>query len=143
MRAKQISVFLENKRGRLAEVTRLLADNGVNIRALCIAETVDYGVLRLVVDDPDRAHRALTGAGFTVTDTEVLAVELVDRPGGLADVIEPLAEAGISVEYVYAFVGKSGESAVVILRVEDIERAIELLKRKRVRVLEAQEVYSL
>lgn len=143
MRAKQISVFLENKRGRLAEVTRLLADRGVNIRALCIAETVDYGVLRLVVDDPERAHRSLTSAGFTVTDTEVLAVEMVDRPGGLANVIEPLAEAGISVEYVYAFVGKSGESAVVIFRVEDIDRAIELLKRHEVRVLEAEELYSL
>ena len=143
MGTRQISVFLENKRGRLAEVTRLLADNQVNIRALCIAETVDYGVLRLVVNDPDLAHRVLADAGFTVTDTEVLAVELADRPGGLARVIGPLAQGGINVEYLYALVGTSGEKATVVFRLEDTARAIELLKREGVRILEPEEVYSL
>jgi len=143
MRTKQISVFLENKRGRLAELTRLLADNGINIRALCIAETVDYGVLRLVVNDPDRAQRVLADAGFTVTETDVLAVELVDRPGGLARVIEPLSRAGINVEYLYAFVGRAAEKATVVLRLEDMDRALPLLQQEGVRVLTAEEVYSL
>jgi hypothetical protein len=143
MRTKQISVFLENKRGRLAEVTRLLGKSNVNIRALSIAETVDYGVLRLVVSDPDRARSCLADEGFTVTDTDVIAVEVPDEPGSLTAVIEPLAEADVNVEYLYAFVGKSGESAVVVLRVEDIDRAVELLQRHSVRVLKAAEVYSL
>jgi hypothetical protein len=143
MRTKQISVFLENKRGRLAEVTRLLGKSNVNIRALSIAETVDYGVLRLVVSDPERARTCLADEGFTVTDTDVIAVEIPDKPGSLTTVIEPLAEACVNVEYLYAFVGKSGESAVVVLRVEDIDRAVELLQRHSVRVLKAAEVYSL
>jgi hypothetical protein len=143
MKTKQISVFLENKRGRLAELTRLLAGAKVNIRALCIAETVDYGVLRLVVSDPVSAHRILSEAGFTVTETDVLAVELQDKPGGLSRVVEPLTEAGINVEYLYAFVGKSGENATVIFRLEDMERAADILGREGVRILKAEEVYAL
>ena len=143
MRTKQISVFLENRRGRLADVTRLLAERQINIRALCVAETVDYGVLRLVVNDPDRACKALAEEGFTVTETDVLAVEVADQPGGLSQVVEPLAKADINVEYLYAFVGRSGGKAIVVFRVEDLDGAIELLKQQGVRMLKAEEVYAL
>jgi hypothetical protein len=127
----------------LADVTRLLAERQINIRALCVAETVDYGVLRLVVSDPDRARAVLAEGGFTVTETEVLAVEVADQPGGLAQVVEPLSKADINVEYLYAFVGRSGGKALVVFRVEDLDRAITLLQQQGVRMLKAEEVYSL
>jgi len=143
MKAKQISVFLENKRGRLAEVTQRLAENRINIRALYLAETVDFGVLRLVVNDPDRARQVLSEANFTAAEAEVVAVELADRSGSLAQLIGPLAEAGINIEYLYAFVGKSGENAIIIFRFDDADRAIALLTKLGFRLLEAEEVYSL
>jgi hypothetical protein len=143
MKTKQISIFLENKRGRLAEVTRCLSDNEVNIRALALSETGDFGILRLVVSEPERAHQALTVAGFTFTDTEVLAVELQDQPGGLADVIEPLANADINVEYLYAFVGQHSGKAILILRVAEVGRAIEILSNLGFKLLQDEDIYSL
>jgi len=143
MKVQQISVFLENKSGRLAELTRTLADNKINIRALCIAETIDYGVLRLIVNDPEAARRALNGAGFTVTSTEVLVVEMPDRPGGLAEVIGVLAGEGINIEYVYAFVARSGQNAFVVFRLEQVAEAIKALQAKGIRLLSSEEVYSL
>ncbi len=94
MKVSQLSVFIENKSGRLADVTRTLADNSINIRALSIADTIDYGLLRMIVNDPAAAKSALTKAGFTVALTEVLAIEVPDRPGGLAGIIDILAESG-------------------------------------------------
>ncbi len=143
MRVNQISVFLENKSGRLAEVTRTLADNDINIRALCIADTIDYGLLRLIVNDPDKAKEVLNTAGFTVTQTPVLALEVPDKPGGLADIIAIMAEKEINVEYIYAFVGRSGENAVVIFRVERIDEAIPLLQAAGAKLLSGEQVYSL
>jgi hypothetical protein len=127
MWVKQISIFLENKSGRLAAVTRLLADHGFNIRALSIADTSDFGILRLIVNDPARAYQVLKDAGFTVSETEVLAVEMPDRPGGLAGVLDLLNEAGINIEYLYAFVSKSAENALVLLKVENLEKAAGVL----------------
>jgi len=143
MKVNQISVFLENKSGRLADLTRTLANNKINIRALCIAETIDYGVLRLIVNDPDAARRALTGAGFTVTSTEVLVVEMPDRPGGLAEVVETLAGEAINIEYIYAFVARSGENAFVVFRLEQMERAIAALQARGIRILGSNEVYTI
>jgi hypothetical protein len=143
MKTKQISVFLENKRGRLAELTRLLTNNGINLRALALSETGDFGILRLVVSDPDRVQQILIEDGFTVTETEVLAVELADHPGGLAQVIEPLAAADINVEYLYAFAGQPNGKAIVIFRLNEIERAIKLLSDLGVHILAAEEVYAL
>ena len=140
MTAVQISVFLENKSGRLAELTRALADAGVNVRALSLAETIDYGVLRLIVDRADDARQALAKAGFTVTETEVIAVELTDRPGGLAEVVELLTRDGLNIEYCYAFVAKRGDNAVVILRIDDAAKAIRTLAGAGARVLSAAEV---
>jgi len=140
MTAIQISVFLENKSGRLAEVTKALAEAGVNIRALSLVETIDYGVLRLIVDDPPAAKKALSGAGFTVTETPVIAVGMPDKPGALAEIVGLLTRRGINVEYCYAFVGKSGENAVVIFRIDAIDAALKVLQEGGVKVLSSAEV---
>lgn len=143
MKVKQISVFLENKSGRMAAVTRLLAEAGINIRALSIADTSDFGILRLIVDQPDTAYRILKENDFTVSTTEVIAVEMPDVPGGLAGVLKVLNQEEINLEYLYAFMGCSGNSALNIFRVEQIETAIEVLLRNKIRVLSGEEVYSL
>jgi hypothetical protein len=143
MKVKQISVFLENKSGRLAEVTRTLGDNDINIRALSIADTTDFGILRLIVNKPQDANRILRDTGFMVSETEVIAVDVPDRPGGLADVLETLGEAGVNIEYLYAFVGQTSEEALVIFRVEDCDGAMNALKKKDIRVLDGNEVYTL
>jgi hypothetical protein len=142
MEVSQISVFLENKSGRLAEVTRALADNDINIRALCIAETLDYGVLRLIVNDPGKAKRVLTAAGCTVAETTVLVVEVQDRPGGLARVIEVLAQAAINGEYLYTFLTRS-DKAFVVLRVEQMDRAAQVLAAAGVRLINGDEIYAM
>lgn len=142
MKVSQISVFLENKSGRLAEVTQALAENDINIRALCIAETIDYGVLRLIANDPARARRVLAERGFTVTETHVLVVEIEDRPGALARVIKALAEAGINIEYIYAFLTRS-EKAFVVFRLEKMEEAAKTLQAAGVRILTGAEIYAL
>lgn len=143
MKVSQLSVFIENKSGRLADVTRALADANINIRALSIADTIDYGLLRLIVNDPINAKRVLADAAFTVTLTEVIAVEVPDRPGGLAGIIDILAQAGLNIEYMYAFVGKSGENAIVIFRIERVDEAIRILQEKGVRILTGDEVHSI
>lgn len=143
MKVKQISVFLENKSGRLAEVIQVLGMNNINIRALSIADTTDFGILRLIVDKPDEANIVLKKEGFMVSETEVLAVEIPDRPGGLAGVLKQLGDAGINIEYLYAFTGYSSGNALVVFRVEDCDAAIATLKEHNVRVLSGDEVYSL
>lgn len=143
MKVSQLSVFIENKSGRLADVTRSLADNSINIRALSIADTIDYGLLRMIVNDPAAAKASLSKAGFTVALTEVLAIEVPDRPGGLAGIIDILAEAGINIEYMYAFVGTSGENALVVFRIEKVDEAITILQKKGVRILTGDELHSL
>lgn len=140
---KQISVFLENKSGRLAAVSRILGANDINIRALCIADTSDFGILRLIVNDPERAHDVLKEAGFTVSATSVIAVQVPDRPGGLAEVLSVLEEAGLNIEYLYAFVTKISGQALVILKVEDVDRAAELLRAGGIVVRRPEEVYAL
>ena len=143
MKVEQISVFLENKPGALAEVTRILGETGVNIRALSLADTKDFGILRLIVNDNEKAKEVLGQKGFTVRKTEVVAVEVPDRPGGLAEIIKILAEASINVEYLYAFVQQSGENAIIIFRFDETDRAIAVLSEKKVRILEGKKVYSL
>ena len=99
---KQLSIFMENKAGRMAEISRILADGGVNIRALSVADTTGFGILRLIVDDPEKAERVCRAAGLTTALTDAIAISMDDRPGGFADVMETVAEAKISVEYMYA-----------------------------------------
>jgi hypothetical protein len=140
MKVKQISVFLENKSGRLATVTRILGENGINIRALSLADTTDFGILRLIVDNPDQAWQVLKANDFTVSATEVIAVRMSDSPGGLGRVLKTLEEIGINIEYMYAFVGRSGSDAVVVFRVEAIDRAVELLQQAGITLLQAEEI---
>jgi hypothetical protein len=143
MKVKQISVFLENKSGRLVDVSRILGEHRVNIRALAIAETADYGVLRLIANDPDLAASILKAAGFAVSETDVIAVEIPDEPGGLSQALEPLQSAGINVEYLYSFVEKSGESAIVVFRVEDLEKGILALEKAGITIMKGDDVYRL
>ena len=143
MKVRQVSVFLENKSGRLHEACALLGEAGVNIRALSIAETADYGVLRLIVNDPGKAMRVLSENGITVSETEVVAVEVPDEPGGLSSVLAPLYDANVNIEYIYCFVEKSGESAIVVFRVEQLERAIRALQGGGCKVLREEQVYRI
>ena len=143
MRVKQISVFIENRSGRLREVTNVLGTNGINIRALSLADTSDYGILRLIVDRPDDALDVLRKANFTLSETDVIAVEVKDKPGGLSDVLDILGEADINVEYMYAFVEKLSDNAVMIFRIEDIERAVEVLDKNNVRIISHEQVTQL
>jgi len=143
MKVEQISVFLGNKAGRLAEVTRALGEAGINIRALSLADTTDFGILRLIVDQYERARDVLKEKGFTVGKTEVVAVEVPDRPGGLALVLQILARAGINVEYMYAFVQHSGKNAVIIFRFDNLDDAISLLQKEGIHIYKGEEVYRL
>ena len=143
MRVEQLAVFLENKSGRLAEITAIIADQGVNIRALSVADTADFGILRLIVDQAEVARAALKEKGFTVSKTNVLAVEVPDRIGGLAAVLKSIEQAGLNVEYMYAFVNKSGENAVLIFRFEQMDQAIESLQKDGFRLLTGEEIIAL
>jgi hypothetical protein len=143
MRAEQISVFLENKAGRLAEVTGILSEAQVNIRALALADTSDFGVLRLIVNNNEKAVESLRNRGFTVGRTDVLAVEVEDRPGGLHSILDILNKAEINVEYMYAFVQHSGKNAVMIFRFDHIDEAVRVLEENNVKVINGSKVYTL
>lgn len=143
MFVEQISIFLENKSGRLAEVTKILGDNQIDISALSIADTTDFGILRLIVNNPEKAVHVLKEKGFTVSSTSVIAIGIQDRPGGLSKALEILDQAKIGIEYMYAFVGKAEEEAMVLLRVEDPTKAVETLRTNDVSVLSAKQVYKL
>jgi hypothetical protein len=143
MKIKQISVFLENRSGRLAGVLGILSGVGANIRALSLADTNDFGILRLIVDKPEESLAALKAANFTVRSTDVLAVEVPDRPGGLQSILQVLSAADVNVEYMYAFVTRKTEKAVVIFRFEDADDALAALKDAGVSVLDADTVHEL
>ncbi len=143
MRVEQIAVFLENKSGRLAEIASVLADNDINIRALAVADTADFGILRLIVDKVQKAQDVLKENGFTVGITTVIAVEVADRTGGLASVLKTITAAEINVEYMYAFVNKSAENAVLIFRFDEMDRAIEALKKDDFTILSGEQICAL
>ncbi len=140
---EQISVFLENKAGRLAEVTRILAEANINIRALSLADTSDFGILRLIVNDNNKAKEELKKAGFTVAKTEVVAVEVSDRPGGLHHILRILKKANVNVEYMYAFVQQNGAHAVLIFRFDNLGEALRILKDNDVRVIKGEKLYAM
>jgi hypothetical protein len=143
MQVEQISVFLENKSGRLSEVTAILTEAEVNIRALALADTSDFGVLRLLVDDTEKARQELKNNGFTVGKTNVVAVEVPDRPGGLHNILTLFYKANINVEYMYAFVRSSGDNAVMIFRIEKEDEAIGLLQENGVNVIDQERLYTI
>jgi hypothetical protein len=143
MNVKQISIFLENKPGRLAEVTRLFEEGRINIRALSLADTSEFGILRVIVNDTEKAQQLLKDHGYTVGATEVVAVEVEDRPGGLHRILKALSEDRINVEYMYAFVRQSGRNAVLIFRFDDVAAAVKRLAADGVRVIDGQDLYAM
>ena len=142
---KQLSIFVENKAGRLAEITAELAKAGVDIRALSVADTTNFGILRLIVDKPDEAERILREAGLTVSLTGVIAVGIPDQPGGFAAAMKALAAAGVGVEYMYAFISRDEGRACVILRFtqEDTDKAVAALQAAHIEILDAGRIYSM
>jgi hypothetical protein len=143
MKLKQISIFLENRKGRLWKALNVLSNAGINIRALSIADTSEFGILRMIVPDPDAAQEILQENNFVVKVNEVIAVGVPDEPGGLDGILEVLNKSDINVEYLYAFVEKKGEKAIVVLRTEDVDAGMKALKAGNVTVLSAEEVYIL
>ncbi len=144
MKVKQISVFLENRSGRLAEVTRVLGDQELNIRALSLADTSDFGILRMIIDHPDDAYMVLKEKHYTVQETEVVTLEVADHPGGLAGVLEILCQNGINVEYLYAFPERdSVDKALMVFRFDDNDKAIEVMQQHGINIMEASRVYTI
>ncbi len=139
MKIEQLSIFLENKAGRMAEVTKALTEANINIRALSLADTSDFGILRLIVDDHEKAKATLKTAGFTVGLTNVVAVEVPHKPGGLNSILQLLGAKGINVEYMYAFVQK-GENAVMIFRFNKTDAALETLCAAGIPILNNNQV---
>lgn len=140
---EQISVFLENQPGRLFEVTRILVEANINIRALSLADTTDFGILRLIVSDCEKARKELKENGFTVGTTDVVAVEVQDQPGGLHNILKLLKNANVNIEYMYAFVQTSGKDAIIIFRFDNIDAALRQLKESGVRVIDGESLYKM
>lgn len=135
MKVQQLSVFIENKAGRVSEVTDILGEASVNIRGFSVSDTAEYGILRLVVDDPARGMAALRQAGFTVKENDVICIDLPDKPGGLASVLKIVSDAGVNIEYVYSLI-----STYVVINVGDVDRALALLGDQPVRLVPHEEI---
>ncbi|MCF6267570.1 MAG: ACT domain-containing protein [Desulfuromusa sp.] len=143
MKVEQISIFIENKSGRLAEITGVLGENGINIRALSLADTSDFGILRLIVDDSKKALNVLREQRFTVSITDVIGIEVSDSPGGLTAILKILDNNNVNVEYMYAFVERSGDNAVIIFRFDDIDEAILALSNNGIKILPSVRITSI
>ena len=138
---KQLSVFLENRSGRLAELTEILGEAGVNLSALSIAETSDFGIIRMIVSDPETGLSVLKENNFSVSLTDVICLKTPNQPGALAETLDVLSEAGISVEYMYAFAIE--DEAFVVIRTEALEETIKLLEKHEMELLEAGKLYDI
>ena len=143
MTIKQLSVFVENKEGKLVEIMQTLAKNGIDIRALSLADTTDYGILRMIVHDPDKAVAVLKEASCVVSVNEVLGVAVSDTPGGFAAAVLALANEGINLEYVYAFITPQKGYAYVVMRVNDNNAATEILQKAGVKVIGDEELHEM
>lgn len=135
MKVRQLSVFIENKAGRVSEVTDILGDAGINIRGFSVSDTAEYGILRLVVDKPEDAMSELKGHGFTVKESDVICIKLADEPGALAKVLKVVSDAGVNIEYVYSLI-----STFVVINVGDADRALMLLKDQPVQLVSQEDV---
>lgn len=142
MKLQQLSIFLENQPGRLVSICETLAQAGISIETLTLADTSQYGILRLLIKEWEKAREALQAAGQVVKSTEVVAIEVSDQPGGLAQVLRLVDDAGISVEYMYAFTIRKGENAVMIFRFDQLDKAIDTLKASGVNVLKGIELFD-
>ncbi|MBP6176265.1 MAG: ACT domain-containing protein [Lascolabacillus sp.] len=141
MHIKQLSVFLEDRSGRLTELTRILAVNDINITALSVAETADYGIVRMVVGRPELAKDVLEKAGFSIGLTDVVCINMPDQPGSLYNILEILTDEGINVDYMYAF--SNNDVALAVIRAADIQRVTEVLDRNRLKLLSQSDIYQL
>jgi hypothetical protein len=137
MAVKQISVFLENTKGRLAEVTKVLADGGINLRAMTIADTADFGILRLIVDREEKALELLEKKGFTAKETEVIGVEVADEPGGLAKILDLFEKSGLNIEYLYVTLERKGAGAVVIFKLDNVALGKNVIKENGLRTVDS------
>ena len=140
---KQLSIFVENKRGRLAEITDVIGSAGIDIRALSVADTTDFGILRLIVDQPESAVVALKEAGVTVSLTDVIAVGLDDKPGSFAKVVATISDAGMDIEYMYAFISRQAGTAYIIMRLENIQDGIAVLQQNNINLISSAEIYGM
>ena len=140
MKAEQLSVFLENKAGRLADVTHTLAEAEVSIRALSLADTSDFGILRIIVREHEKAKKVLKEKGFTFGCTSVVAVEVEDRPGGLDDVLQLVSHNGINVEYMYSLIHRTRPRAIMVFRFDKVDRAIEILQENKFVIVPAKDL---
>lgn len=138
---KQLSIFVENKFGRIAKIVDLLSENDINISALSIADTTDFGILRLIVNNPDKAVAVLGEGGVVSKCTDVIAVAIDDQPGGLSKVIDTLTNAEITIEYMYAFVGKKADKALMVVRTDDMVKSIEVLKAGNIEIITSADIY--
>ena len=143
MAVKQLSVFVENKPGSLAKISKALGDEKINIRALSVGEVGEFGIIRLIVDNPEKARDALKKRGYSVGLTDVLAVEMGDEPGSLAKVTSILGENNINIEYAYAFITRESNKAALIARVNDLEKAEKILTEKGFNFIQADELYHM
>jgi hypothetical protein len=143
MKIKQLSIFLENKKGRLWKALNTLAEGNINIRALSIADTSDFGILRLIVPEPEKAKKLLEENNFVVKTKDVVAIELSDNPGGLSDVLKILNDSDINLEYLYAFVHEKKDKAIVLLRTDNLEQLIVVLNEGGTSLVPPEEVYDL
>lgn len=141
MLIKQVSVFLENKSGKLSEVISILGENGIDISALSMADTADYGVLRVIVDNPEKAEKVLKDQEIIVKVTNVIGVAINDAPGDLAKILKILKNNSLSVEYMYACVGKIENSALVVMKINDPEKALEILSKEHVPTFDVKDIY--
>lgn len=141
----QLSIFIENRFGRIAELTRLLADNGIDMRTISIADTKEFGIVRIIADNPEKAAEVLSADGWIFQKTPVIAVVIPDVPGGMADVLDALTEKEIGVEYIYAVIAKKAETACMIFRVKEknSQAAIDVLNEKGYTILSQQEVNAI
>lgn len=135
MAIKQVSVFVENKQGTLCVITDVLAKNGVDMKALTLADTADFGIMRMIVTDTDKARDVLSEMGYLVKVNEVVAVEMENKPGALSEAITALGEAGMNIEYLYAFIAVCGKNARVVIRVDDNAKAEAILSAKGISVV--------
>ncbi len=143
MYVKQISVFMENRPGRLAAITKVLKDNNIDIRAINIADTTDFGILRMIVNDPAEAERVLRANSMTANVADVIAISIEDNIGAFSDVITLLKDKDISIEYIYSFIGEKSSKAVIIVKTNDLENSVAALKEGGVKVLSGKEVNEL
>lgn len=140
---KQISVFIENNPGRLAEITAVIAQAGIDLRAVSLADTSDFGILRVIVDNPQKTEQVLKDAGYTVAVTDVIAVGLKDEPGEFSKAVKVLADNGINIEYMYAFTGNHAGTAYVIIKLDQLEKGMNKLQENNAAILAEEDVYNL